>query len=70
MPWLVIYTINIILLTCLAMGMLIIPVPLVQEDINHSATYQALRALGIIPLIMAAGLGYFLLVIRLGCVEM
>jgi len=69
-PWLVIYTINIILLTCLAMGMLIIPVPLVQEDINHSATYQALRALGIIPLIMAAGLGYFLLVIRSLFIEM
>ena len=63
-PWLVIYLCNILLLSCLALAILLIPVHSLQQDTPGQANIQAIRAAGVIPLIMAAALAYFWLVIR------
>ena len=64
LPWLVMYMVNIFLLICLGIGMIIIPVPLIHENLQHSLAYQALRCVGFIPLTIAAGVGYGWLVVR------
>ena len=64
LPWLVMYMVNIFLLICLAIGMIIIPVPLIHENMQHSLAYQALRCVGFIPLTIAAAVGYGWLVVR------
>jgi len=70
LPWLVMYLVNIVLLVCLALGMFIIPVPLIHENMQDSIAYQALRCLGFIPLILAIAIVYFWLVIRSLFIEM
>ena len=58
------YVLNIFLLIILALVMFISPVPLIHENMHDTAAYQALRFLGLIPLILAIGIGYLWLVIR------
>ena len=64
LPWLVMYLVNTILLICLALGMFIIPLPLIHINMSNSFVYQAIRCLGFIPLILAVAIGYSWLVIR------
>ena len=55
LPWLVMYLVNILLLLCLALVIFIIPV---QEDMEHSAEYQAINEFGFATLVLAAALAY------------
>lgn len=69
-PWLVMYLLNILFLIGVALGMFAVPIPLLQDSMKGTIEYQMLRCLGFIPLILAAGLAYFWLVIRSLFVEM
>jgi len=69
-PWLAMYILNIFLLIILALVMFISPVPLIHENMHDTAAYQALRFLGLIPLILSIGIGYLWLVIRSYFIQM
>ncbi|XP_023320222.1 uncharacterized protein LOC111695227 [Eurytemora carolleeae] len=69
-PWLVMYLLNTILLLCLAIGMFVVPLPILHQNMNNTIEYQMLRCLGFIPLMLAAAVAYFWLVIRSLFIEM
>jgi hypothetical protein len=58
------YLVNTVLLICLALGLFIIPVPLIHQNMSASFANQAIQCLGFIPLILAVAVGYAWLVIR------
>ena len=63
-PWLVVYMFNILLLLGLALGMFVVPVPLIHENMSGTFAYQALRCLGLIPLVFAIIIFYCWVVVR------
>jgi len=69
-PWLSIYIINIFLLCCVSLGMIIVPVPILNDSVTGSAKYQALRLLGIIPLLFAAAIFLVWLIVRSRFIEL
>jgi len=65
-PWLCVYILNMILLICVSLGMFLVPVPIFKEE----GTFQALRLLGLVPLLLAVGIFYLWLIIRSRFIEL
>ena len=62
-PWLCIYILNMILLCCVSVGMILVPVPIINNQ-HGAAVSQALRLLGLVPLVFAVIIFYSWLVVR------
>ena len=60
-PWLILYSINIILLVVVAIYIFVNPLPMFTSENVH---YDLLRLLGLVPLFIALVLGYFWAVVR------
>ena len=60
MPWLIMYFINICCFISISVILVIFPVPLLVE---HAPEFPALRAMGLVPFVIAIFLGYCWLVI-------
>merc|ERR1711874_403372 len=69
-PWLCVYLLNMLLLVCVSVGMFMVPVPLLQEELRGTSAFQALRLLGLIPLVVAVIIFYLWLVVRSRFIEL
>jgi len=61
MPWMVVYMVDILLLTLLSIFLFIRPLPLLPE---HRPEFEALRCFGLVPLAIAAILAYCWYMVR------
>lgn len=68
-PWLCIYILNMILLCCVSIGMILVPVPIINNQ-HGAAVFQALRLLGLVPLVFAVIIFYSWLVVRSRFIEL
>jgi len=69
-PWLCVYLVNILLLICVSLGMFMVPVPILKEELQGTTAFQALRLLGLIPLVVALVIFYLWLIVRSRFIEL
>lgn len=69
-PWLSVYCLNMVLMVATSLGMFLVPVPILNPSLTGTATHQALRLLGFIPLLFGAVIFYAWLVVRSRFIEL
>jgi len=69
-PWLCVYLLNMILLVCVSVGMFLVPIPILQGELQGTTAFQALRLLGLVPLLVGLVIFYLWLVVRSRFIEL